>query len=187
MMAVARDPARIKALLDELTDIQIEVFEELWQLVSPALTGVEGSIQPYGCWSPGRTMGIECDVSCMVSPSAYKELFLPPLVEIMRTVDHRAYHLDGPGALKHLDTLLGLPELDAIQWVPGAGREEITQWIPLLQHIQAGGKAVLVHPRPQEVEPLLRELRPEGLCMRVECETEGEARELVELVTRLSG
>ncbi len=26
------------------------------------------------------------------------------------------FHLDGPGALKHLDALLELDELDAVQW-----------------------------------------------------------------------
>jgi hypothetical protein len=30
------------------------------------------------------------------------------------------FHLDGPGALKHLDSLLELDALDGIQWVSGA-------------------------------------------------------------------
>jgi hypothetical protein len=103
----------------------------------------------------------------------------------MHTVDHRIYHLDGPGAIHHLDTLLDLPELHAIQWVPGAGQEEIMQWIPLIQRIQSKGKAVTVRVQPEEIDPLLREVKPEGLRIRTHCETETEARQLLDRMASL--
>ena len=130
-------------------------------------------------------MGFDCDVSCMFSNEVFKEMFLPPLLETMHTVDHRIYHLDGPGAFQHLDTLLDLPELQAIQWVPGAGHTEVTQWIPLIQRIQSKGKGVQVGASPQEIEPLLREVRPEGLLIRTGCKTEEEARRLLDRVASL--
>jgi len=67
----------------------------------------------------------------------------------MHTVDHRIYHLDGPGAIHHLDTLLNLPELHAIQWVPGAGvTGGITQWVPLILRVQSKGKSIVVYAGP---------------------------------------
>jgi hypothetical protein len=82
--------------------------------------------------------------------------------------------------------LLALPELHAIQWVPGAGHEEVKQWIPLIRHIQDNGKGVQVLCQPEEVEFLMTQIRHEGLCLNTHCETEREAIALVDLVYRLS-
>jgi len=187
LMDIALNPEWVRLAVKTVSDILIEVYEELWQIVSPEVTGLEGSVNYCGCWSPGRTHGFDCDMSCMISPKAFRDLFLPPLVETMRTVDHRIYHLDGPGAIHHLDTLLDLPELHAIQWVPGSGAMGgIMQWVPLIKRVQNKGKGIVVYAGPGEVEPLLREVRPEGLCIGTSCNTEAEARELLELVARLS-
>jgi hypothetical protein len=95
-------------------------------------------------------------------------------------VEHRIYHLDGWVALQHLETLLGLPELHAIQWLPGAGREAITQWIPLIQRVQRAGKGIAVYVQPEDIPLLLRECRPEGLFINTTCASEDEARRLVD-------
>ena len=100
-------------------------------------------------------------------------------------VDHRIYHLDGPGALHHLDALLALRELHAIQWVPGAGNEEIMQWIPLIKRIQKRGKSVQVVCEPEEVVPLIREVDRKGLCVWTRCRTEAMARDLLRQLSSL--
>ncbi len=180
------NPEWVKSAIRAMSDILIEVHKELWQRAYSEITGVEGSLNYNGCWSPVRTMSFDCDISCNISPKAFKELILPPLVESMRMVDHRIYHLDGPDAIRNLDTLLDLPELHAIQWVPGYGQEEIIQWIPLIQRIQSKGKSVQVHCSPEEIEPLMTQIRPEGLCIVTSCGTQNKAMELLKLVTRLS-
>ena len=179
---VADNPAWVRSAVKRMSDILMQVHEELMWRARPVAVGVEGTLNYNGCWSPKRTLSFDCDVSCNVSPQAFRELFLPPLVESMARVDHRIYHLDGPRALSHLDTLLGLPELHAIQWVPGAGQEEVAQWLPMLRRIQAARKGVHVHCQPDEVDLVLRELKPEGLCLVTRCNTEAEARRLVDHV-----
>jgi len=119
----------------------------------------------------------------MLSPRQFEDLFLPPLVETMRAVDHRIYHLDGVVALHHLDLLLSVPEIDAIQWVPGDGREDILQWIPLIRRIQRAGKSVLVYAAARDVPALLREVPARGLCIGTRCASEQEARELLAVST----
>jgi hypothetical protein len=37
-------------------------------------------------------------------------------------VSYCMYHWDGPGALPHHDHLLSIPQLDMVQWVPGAAQ-----------------------------------------------------------------
>ena len=105
----------------------------------------------------------------------------------MHTVDHRIYHLDGVVALQHLPTLLALPELHAIQWLPGAGREEIAQWIPLIQRVQAAGKGIAVYVQPAEIPRLRHECRPEGLLINTTCQSEDEARRLLDTFRGVQG
>jgi hypothetical protein len=180
LLDVAFNRTWVKQILKKLSNIQIKVFDRLWELVDPSISMVEGSINYVSCWAPGRTMGFDCDISCMFSPCDYKEIFLPPLRETMATVDHRIYHLDGTVALHHLETLLAVPELHAIQWVPGAGREEIVQWIPLIHRIQAAGKGVAIYVQPEEIPLVLKECRPEGLFINTTCANENDARYLVD-------
>jgi hypothetical protein len=59
--------------------------------------------------------------------------------------------------------------------------------VPLVRRIQAAGKCVQLLARPEEIEPLLRELSPKGLLFSTSCRTESEGRALVERVARLSG
>ena len=77
------------------------------------------------------------------------------------------YHLDGPGALRHLDSLLAIPELNAIQWVPGAGREEFYRWIPVFRKVQAAGKGLQVNCRLTEIDQVIETLDPHGLYLAV--------------------
>jgi hypothetical protein len=76
--------------------------------------------------------------------------------------------------------LLLISGLQAIQWVPGAGREAILQWIPLIQRVQQSGKSIAVAVQPGEIDFLLREVRPEGLFISTVCLSECEARSLLE-------
>jgi hypothetical protein len=94
-------------------------------------------------------------------------------------VDRSIYHLDGPGSLKHLDSLLALPELDGIQWVPGAGSAPMSEWIELLQKIQKAGKKLLIICEKHEVEKIVRELKPEGILIETACGSVKEAEDLV--------
>jgi len=51
----------------------------------------------------------------------FKEFVFPYLQEQCSRLGFTLYHLIGPEAIRHLDQLLKIPELTAIQWVPGAG------------------------------------------------------------------
>lgn len=187
MLDVAENPDWVRQAARKVSDILLEVYSELWPLVDASITGIEGSIDYCDMWSPGRTMGFDCDISCMLSQEQFEDLFLPPLIETMRTVDHCIYHLDGAVALHHLDRLLSVPEIDAIQWVPGEGRDDIRQWIPLIRRIQKAGKAIQVFAAAGDVPALLREVSARGLCIVTSCASEPEARRLVDEVARLSG
>ncbi len=189
LMDIALDPDWVSKAINTVSDSMIEMFRQLWQIIDSGRKGIEGSLNYCGCWSPGFTMPLDSDMSCMMSPETFKNVFLPPMIKTLHSlgVDHSIYHLDGEVALHQLDTLLEVPEINAIQWVAGAGRENIMQWIPLIKKVQAKGKAIqLLEVKPEQIEPLLREIRPEGVHIRTTgCATESEGRKLLERVAKL--
>ena len=68
-------------------------------------------------------------------------------------------------ALRFLDILLEIPEIHAIQWVPGAGRDYWADWIEVYQRIQKAGKALQIASLPlTDIGPKLFDaLRPQGV------------------------
>lgn len=175
------DPALIKAALDEVT----LVWRRYWE-ASVGITHqwVAGYFYWMGIWSDRPSTDLQNDFSCLISPAMFEEFFLPSLELQTRWVERTIYHLDGPDAVRHLDLLLSIPDLDGIQWVPGAGAPRVSTWIRLLRRIQAKGKLLVLSCESWEMEPLLSELEPEGLLLSTSCGSEAEAETLLGNVAR---
>ncbi|MBQ4089516.1 MAG: hypothetical protein IJC56_06520 [Clostridia bacterium] len=103
------------------------------------------------------------DFSCMISNEMFEEFFMPGIAQECKFYERSIYHLDGPGALHHLDSLLAIPELDAIQWVPGAGREGFSRWVPVYQRIQKAKKGIYLACHVRDLPEVFDTLRPEGV------------------------
>jgi len=145
---------------------------------------VPGSIFWMGIWSDQPAADLQCDFSCMISPGMFDELFLPGLMQQTEWVGRTIYHLDGPDAVRHTDSLLALPLLSGLQWVPGAGAPPMRQWTELLRHILEAGKLLYISCAPQEVGSLLEELPHRGLFLDTWCGTRREADLLLADVER---
>jgi hypothetical protein len=105
-----------------------------------------------------------CDFTNMVSPQAFDEFYLPSLLAEVKHTTHNVFHLDGKGMLRHLDRILAIPEIQAVQWVQGAGSDvPIMQWLPAIKKIQAAGKGVVVDLQLAELEPFIAAMDPRGL------------------------
>ena len=117
-----------------------------------------------GIPSRGKFHIPSCDFTSMISPDAFEAFYLPSLLREVRHMTHNVFHLDGKGLLRHLDRILEIPEIQAIQWVHGVGSDApIMQWLPVIEKIQAAGKGVMVDLQPAELEPFIAATRPEGL------------------------
>ena len=82
---------------------------------------------------------------------------------------YQIFHMDGRGVARHLEILLSIPEIDAIQWVQGTGRDEsIFDWIPLIKRIQTSGKGVVVNLKKTELPGFMAEVKPKGIFLNVE-------------------
>jgi hypothetical protein len=138
-----------------------------------------GWVDWLGVWSDAPAVTVENDFSGMISTRMFETFFVPAVHQQTEWVGRSIYHLDGPGAIRHLDTLLALPRLNGIQWVPGAGQAPMSEWIPLLRRIQAGGKTLDLTCESWEVFRLLEGLAPAGVLIHTSCSTHEEADTLV--------
>lgn len=128
---------------------------------------------------------LQCDFCAMISPEMFGEFIMPDLSYHLEYLPRSVYHLDGPGELVHLDHLLSLKNLTAIQWVPGDGAPDITDpcWYPYYERIQKAGKSlVFLGADPVGVENLLRHISTKGLFLLCNAKDEEEAKELLKIV-----
>lgn len=101
-------------------------------------------IPGYTCWATMLSQKpyfvLQNDFSAMISTDMYDEFYLPILREECKYIPRTIYHLDGPGAVRHLDSILTVPELDGVQWIQGAGAPGLDQWPDIYKKIQKAGK-----------------------------------------------
>jgi len=164
------------------------VLDELHRIAS---TIQKGSTNWLGVWHPGKWYVTSCDFIGLISLDMYREFVEDEIRAELGILDASIFHLDGPGALRHLDALLELPDLNGVQWCYGAGQPTARHWLPVLKQIQAAGKTVHVSAAPGDIDVLLDELKPEGLLldispcpndMTVRSFTETEAKDIIKKV-----
>lgn len=177
------NPQHIKPALTEIN----RSWYEYWQACTAITHQTGGYFFWMGIWSDLPATDLQSDFSALISKMMFDEYFLPFIAEQTEMVERTIYHLDGPDAVRHLDSLLDLPHLDGIQWVPGAGAAPAVEWLPLLKRIQEAGKLVYAYCDKSHVEKLLKELNPAGLMLVVEgCECADEAEQLLENAVKWS-
>ncbi|MDH7601275.1 MAG: hypothetical protein QHI38_03920 [Armatimonadota bacterium] len=133
------------------------VFEALYEASGQNETGCTTWLPMY---YPGKFAVVQCDFICMISPEHFRRFVMPALEEEAAYLGHSCFHLDGPEALVHLEDILSIKEIQAIQWVPGAGNAPLIQWMDLLKRIQDAGKSVYVGCTAEELPVYHRELAP---------------------------
>lgn len=169
-------PELVDRALDDAYAVFERVYEEVYRICR---------MEEWGCisWTPfysrGRLSTVQCDFLYLISPEHARRFAIPAIRREAAFLDHVVFHLDGENSLVHLDDLLAIPEIDVIQWVPGAGssRPRHSQWLELFKKIQAAGKGLQVNAGIDEIKTLHRELRPEKVLYvtRAQSRAEGEA------------
>lgn len=142
-----------------LTDMALEpgkVFRALGQvdaalaearaaLAAELDVGTWGSMNRFGMYSRGIIDVPQCDLSCMIGAQMFDEFERPSLVREIEGLDASIYHLDGPDALQHTESLCSIAKLDMIQWMPGENFYD-KDWSALNAKIDALGKGQIFQP-----------------------------------------
>ena len=141
------------------------------------------SVSWMGIPSFGRMHIPSCDFSNLISPAMFKEYGLPILQREVKTMTHNVFHVDGKRVARHLETILSVPEVHAIQWVQGVGDDQpIMQWVPFIKRLQKRGLPVIVDLKKKELDDFMAVMRPDKLFLWIA--TDGEEEELT-IIERL--
>ncbi len=170
-IAAFRDPENLaRDMVDHVEQVKAllgRVEQDYFRIYDMFYDKLRAAGQPITSWTTlvhdGKYYIPSNDFSIMVSKRMFDDVFLPGIVNECRFLDRSIYHLDGPGALRHLDSLLAIPELHAVQWVFGAGNEGFARWIPVYKKIQAAGKGVQVNCDFAEIDAIIETLNPHGV------------------------
>ena len=153
-------PEFVKAKLASSYEEYYKLYEYFYNM-----TTLEG--EPTTAWINlvvnGRYNVTQNDFSCMISTKMFEEFFLEGLIEECEKLDRCIYHLDGPDALRHLDMLLEIKKLNAVQWVCGAGNEGYSRWVPVYQKIQKAKKGMMIYVGTNELDEVFSTLSPDGV------------------------
>lgn len=184
MIDMIMDP---DGLLQQLTDINkayFEVYDELYDIIN---VNGESSFCYFSLWAPGKVAKLQVDLSIMIGEDDYRKFSLPFLREQTEKIDYTLYHLDGVDAIRHLDAILELDKLNAVQWTPGYGQPQggSPVWYDLYKKILAGGKSVMANwVTLDELEPLLDNVGNQGLHINVDFKNESEIDKALMIVER---
>ncbi len=177
ILAGLRDPMNLSIDLMDCPELVIQAGRHVSNGFVQAFNRLYDKMDAAGfgsaCWLPvyheGPAYVPSCDFWCMVSPKMAQEWILPDILVEMEPLERSIFHLDGPRALRHLDLLLELPQLNAVQWVYGAGQGPAARWIDVYRRIRAAGKGLqLIAQDANDALTVLQAIGPQGVYISVE-------------------
>ncbi|MFT3781340.1 MAG: hypothetical protein QM790_04930 [Nibricoccus sp.] len=176
MMDMIERPEWIEKKIWEINDAYFEAYQRIYDIIK--LPDGSSVFDAFYIWGPGKTAKVQCDASAMFSPDMYKQLVVPALTAQCEWLDHSLYHLDGTQAMVHLDALLSIEPLDAVEWTPQAGIEPggNKRWYDLYKRILAAGKSVqVVNVELSDIKPLIDTIGTKGVYMLIQFKDQKEA------------
>ncbi|HHY82905.1 MAG TPA: hypothetical protein GX505_09550 [Clostridiales bacterium] len=185
LMDMLERPDEVKKGLRKVQEIWEKVYTEIYDIVL-ANNDNGSSVGWLGTWAPGRLGQLQCDLSVMISPKLFDDMVLYELETQSQWLDYALYHLDGEEQIKHLDCILSVKGINAIQWTNVAGQPGPIHYIPVLKKIQKAGKGLILHVTPDEIPLIMENLSSKGLYLLTWTNTQDEADALVKTIEKLT-
>ncbi|MBN2165922.1 MAG: hypothetical protein JW717_06570 [Marinilabiliaceae bacterium] len=172
LMDMMMRPEVVEEQLQKVNDIYFKVFDRIYDIIN-----VDGEMAfcYFSIWGPGKVSKLQSDISIMFSEEDFRRFAQPYLREQCQKIDYTLYHLDGVDAIRHLDAILEIKELNAIQWTPGVGEPQggDPRWYDLYNKILDNGKSIMANwVTLDELEPLLDNVGTDGLHINIDFKSE---------------
>ncbi|WP_163712483.1 uroporphyrinogen decarboxylase/cobalamine-independent methonine synthase family protein [Mangrovibacterium lignilyticum] len=184
LMDMMMQPDELEQQLAQINKVYFEVFNRIYDIIRE---GDESAFCYFSLWAPGKVAKVQSDISIMISEEDYQRFVFPFIKEQCEKIDYTLYHLDGVGAQRHLDMLLDIPELNAIQWTPGVGEPQGGDpcWFDLYKKILAGGKSIMANwVTLDELEPLLDNVGNQGMHINVDFKNEKDIEAAMKIIEK---
>jgi hypothetical protein len=151
-------------------------FSRMYDLVLGCGAGIT---QWVSAWADGPFTLPTCDFNALIGPADFREVCMPSLKEQARRAGLCVFHLDGPAAARHAETLAEDPDITAVQYSPGAGTPSALAMLPMFRMLQEHKVPILISECPlDEFRQLAQELDPRGVALHtseLNCPKEADA------------
>ena len=182
LMEMIMDPEGLETELQKVNDIYFQVFDRIYDIIR---VGVEMAFCYFSLWGPGKVSKLQSDISLMISEDDFRRFVLPFTREQCQKIDYTLYHLDGVEAQRHLDAILEIKELNAIQWTPGYGQPQGGDpcWYDLYRRILGAGKSIMpCWVTVEELQPLLDNVGTNGVNILMDFKSEKDIDAALKIV-----
>lgn len=148
-------PDEMQERVKQIDDIYFEYYDRFYDIAKDSEQASCYTV--FQIWGQGKTAKLQCDFSAMMSPNQYRQYIQGSLRTQAKKLDNALYHLDGPDAIKHMDAIMEIEEIDALQWTSGDYNPDGTfeQWYPIYDKAVAAGKGLWVKVYSGEFETWL--------------------------------
>lgn len=154
------EPERMELISQKLTECYFSAYDQFYDIVKEPDGG--SAFTAFKVWAPGRMAKLECDFCALIDPELFDRFALPALRCQAAHIDYPFYHLDGPDAIKHLDKILSIPQLRAIQWTHGAGNPDglWDGWYEkIYDKVVASGRSLYLFIEEEDPDTAIRSIR----------------------------
>ena len=156
-------PKEIHRLLNEVQDAWYEAYDFHYNILKEP--DGYSHFGPFQLMGKGRVAKLQCDMSAMISAEMFEEFVMPHLKKQADWLDRSMYHLDGTAAVRHLDKILSIDSLDALQWTPGAGEADGGNecWDFIYEKALNAGKSIYALVGPQNLQRFIKRFGSRGV------------------------
>ncbi len=147
-------PEEVQRVIGETQTAWYEAYADFRAAMGPQMGYSDWS----GLLSSKPSYILQCDFCYMIGNPMFREFVLETLRRDVDRLDNTIYHLDGIGQLNHLDDVLALEKLNAVQWVSGAGQPDAIHWLDVYRRIQAAGKQMWIVGGPKDFLDVLAQV-----------------------------
>ena len=176
LIEMLENPELIHTRLEQISTAWSVAYESIYDLIKDQDGGC--SYGAFRLWAPGRVAKIQCDCSAMISPATFREFVFPYLNQQCNCLDYSMYHLDGTQCMCHLEQVLAIENLTAVEWTPQTGIPDGGDpvWYGVYKKILDAKKAVqVVGIKPHEIIPLVDEIGAKGIYLLTQFSSEQQA------------
>lgn len=181
LMDMMMRPQILEEQLKKINEYYFQVFDQIYDIIN--ING-EMAFCYFSLWAPGKVSKLQSDISGMISEDDFRKFALPFLREQCQNIDYTLYHLDGVDAIRHLNAVLEIEELNAVQWTPGVGEPQggDPKWYSLYKKILERGKSVMpCWVELEELKPLLDNVGSKGLNILMHFKTEKDIEQALKI------
>lgn len=150
------EPEEVSKRIQEITDLYFDYYDSFYDFLKDSENASCYTV--FQIWGDGKTVTLHSDFSAIMSPSQFREFIVASLRQQSRKLDNVLYHLDGPDAIKHVDALMEVEEINALQWTSGDHGPDGTleDWYEIYDKARIAGKALWVKVYSGDVDDWIR-------------------------------